>query len=303
MEPDNGNTLSYKEVSPEITEKVLRLAMGRETFSIKDVFEANPNNPEFQLRYALNNLRLAGKIFKFGEKRGAYYSIHNEEEKANPENGDLRTALLAEIKKHSGRWFKRTDLKLDDHSVPNILLEMKKLIDESVIDKRGELRWTEYLLKDNVTPVEATTNESRNGYIELVLNYIKKAKVVTIPMIVENLEIQRNQVIPVIEQLVRDEEIWHEGLGRGSKYIYKDVPYSDVEKIVDGLNAERKISQKIDELSDFLCSDEVTAVSIGRKKKDNFQVRFISGGESRKTIELNSLEEVLQLINHMTVLR
>ena len=144
MEPDNGNTLSYKEVSPEITEKVLRLAMGRETFSIKDVFEANPNNPEFQLRYALNNLRLAGKIFKFGEKRGAYYSIHNEEEKANPENGDLRTALLAEIKKHSGRWFKRTDLKLDDHSVPNILLEMKKLIDESVIDKRGELRWTEY---------------------------------------------------------------------------------------------------------------------------------------------------------------
>ena len=67
--------MQRKEVAPEIEEKILRFAQSKEQFVTKELFESYPNNPEYVLRYALNNLILDKKINMYGERKGAFYSI------------------------------------------------------------------------------------------------------------------------------------------------------------------------------------------------------------------------------------
>ena len=305
MEP-NGS-LTRKEVSPEIEEKVLRFATSRETFTVKDVFEAYPNNQEYLLRYAILNLRIDGKIFMFGNKRGAYYSINPVEqatiiEEEKKDGLTWHELVLREARKFQGKWFKRTDLELKDYSVPQIITTLKELIDLGKIDKRGELRWTEYYLTEDVK--KPVIEEPRvRQYKEQILNYIKKMKIVTIPMIVEALEIPRIQVVPIIEAFEQMEEIRHEGSGRGSKYIHKDVKEGDIEKLTEQVNAERAISQQVDELSDFLFSDEVVTIGIGHKDDKIIRMNFFSNGETIKTFEFPDLGELIHKLHNMTVLR
>jgi len=302
----SNTELEKKEVSEDILEKVLRFSKERVRFTVKDLFQTYPNNQEYQLRYALINLRIDKKIFMFGNKRGAYYSIHPEEptEELTEETKPLtwQDLILREARKFSGKWFKRTDLDLKDYSVPTVINTLKELIDLGKIEKRGELRWTEYFLLESVKPVEVQ-KEIKNDLKIAILNFIKKSKIVTIPMIVEELELQRYQVLPIIEVLVNEEEIWHEGLGRGSKYIYKDVDQSEIERITDELNKERKINQKVDQLSDFLFSDEVAAVSIGRKSPDLLRMKFFTNGETRRVKEFPTIEELINYIHELTVIR
>jgi len=303
---ETTGSLTRKEVSPEIEEKVLRFAKDRETFTVKDVFEAYPNNQEYLLRYAILNLRIDGKIFMFGNKRGAYYSVSPVEQAAvveeeKKEGLTWHELVLREANKFQGKWFKRTDLNLKDYSVPQIIATLKELIELGKIDKRGELRWTEYYLTDEVrkTIEEPRTRINR----EQILNYIKKMKIVTIPMIVDALEIPRVQIVPIIEALEQSGEVRHEGSGRGSKYLYKDVKEGDIEKLTEELNAERKVSQRVDELSDFLFSDEVVTIGIGHKDGNSLHMNFFSNGETIKTFEFPDLNELIKKLHDITVLR
>jgi len=297
--------LEKKEVSEEMLDKVMKFAESCKTFTIKDVFNAYPNNQEYQLRYSIINLRIDKKIFMFGNKRGAYYSIHPEEpteELVEDKPLTWQDLILREARKFAGKWFKRTDLDLKDYSVPTVINTLKELIDLGKIEKRGELRWTEYFLLENVKPVEVQ-KEIKNDLKIAILNFVKKSKVVTIPMIVDALELQRYQVVPIIEVLVEEEEIWHEGLGRGSKYIYKDVDQSEIERITDELGKERKINQKVDQLSDFLFSDEIAAVSIGRKTPEMIRMKFFANGETRRVKEFQTIEELIAYVHELTVIR
>ena len=47
----NGCSTNRKEVDPLIEEKVLRFASSRETFFVKDLVEAYPNNQEYLLKF------------------------------------------------------------------------------------------------------------------------------------------------------------------------------------------------------------------------------------------------------------
>lgn len=67
-----------KEVALEIEQKVLKFAQNHEKFTTKQLFEAYPNNPEFILRYALNNLRFDNTIHVYGTKRSTFYSLKTD---------------------------------------------------------------------------------------------------------------------------------------------------------------------------------------------------------------------------------
>lgn len=315
------SVLVRRDVAPELEQKVYKIALAHDTFTTKQVFEVYPDNPEFLLRYALNNLRIDKKIFMYGNKRGAYYSIKSDcggncseaqvttkSDKCNDVN--LKESITSQALQFN-RWFKRTELECGELSIPTILTTIKELLAEGILVTQGSMRWTEYKHK-NVSEANAlvsdtsTSNTRRSTDATLkpdILKFIKDNKVATIPMISDKFNLQRYMIIPIINQLVEEEEIWHEGLGRASKYIHKDTPYSEVEKTVQGLIIQRKIDQEVDDLSDFLCSDEVTCVSIGFNKDDVFEVKSIASSYVKENNSFSNISDGIKYLVSMTVVR
>jgi hypothetical protein len=304
MEP-----LVKKEVPDELLIKVMRFAKEHDTFTTKQLFEAYPNNQEFLLRYAIQNLRIEEKIYMFGNKRGAYYSINpnagSEKEDLEPADPDkpnsyaskeVKELILAEAKKRNGLYFKRSELGLEEkYPIHVVIASMKQLIEDGELEVQGIRRWTEYRYSKGtekpVTQDKPTEKNIDGNFEEKLLNYIIKAKVVTIPMLVEHFDMQRYNIIPALDSLVEKEEIYHEGNKRSSKYIHKDVPYTQVEKIVDELTEDRKITAQIDALSEFLYADEFSSVGIGLNREDKFELKFIHSGMiiNRKTFDTLAL--------------
>lgn len=305
MEP-----LVRKEVPDELIIKVMRFAKEHNIFTTKQLFEAYPNNQEFLLRYAVINLRIDEKIYMFGNKRGAYYSMNpnaglEKDDLAEPTDPDkpnsyaskeVKELILAEAKKRNGRFFKRSELGLEEkYAIHIVIASMKQLIEEGELEVQGIRRWTEYRYSKGTEkpvttdkPIEKVIDENFEGKL---LAYILKNKVVTIPMLIEHFDTQRYNIIPVLDVLIEKEEIYHEGNKRSSKYIHKDVPYSQVEKIVTELTEDRKIVAQIDALSEFLYADEFSSVGIGLNREDKFEIKFIHSGMIiyRKTFDTLAL--------------
>lgn len=302
MEP-----LIQKDVPEEIMLKVLRFAEKHDTFTTKQLFETYPNNQEFLLRYAVQNLRIEEKVFKFGNKRGAYYSMNpnigpekddNQGEVTSGNsyaNREVKQIILEEAKKRNGNYFKRSDLGLESkYPIHVIIASVKQLVEEKELEVQGIRRWTEYRYskgenKSEKTPQQEKKNNS--NFENEILNYIIVTKVVTIPMLIEKFNTQRYNIIPALDSLVEKEEIYHEGNKRSSKYIYKDVPCDQVDKIIDQLTEERKITQTIDALSEFLFSDEFTSIGIGFNRNDKFEIKFISNGQIVKKTMFDTIED------------
>ena len=281
--------IEHKDIPVEIEDKIFKFASTQERFTTKDIFEKYPNNPEFILRSALNNLRIENRIQMYGAKKGSFYSINfnlkekNEEvsSTSNTSNSDLKQRILDLAEKFPG-WWARTELGIDDVSIPNILFSIKELIEEKKVESQGSLRWTKYRLIGKGDSESEEVKEIKNdipsdNYTD-ILDLIKKRKIVTIPMVIEELELSRTEIIDVLNKLCNEEEIYHEGIRKSSKYIYKTVSCNEVESIMEELSKERRIEERIDELSNFLISDEATAISIGLDKDDIFQIKFMKNG-------------------------
>lgn len=300
--------IEKREVPEEMLAKVLSFAKTKETFTTKEVFEKFPNNPEFLLRYALNNLRIDNEICMYGEKRGAFYSTNFNLSDAEPEpdNGpisDLKQRVLDQIQKQAG-WFARTDLGIEDATVPAVLNIIKELIDENILESQGSLRWTKYRLANPNEPREDEdeVDVTSSSYTD-ILDLIKKRKVVTIPMIIEELELSRTEIMPILAKLCEDEEIYHEGIKKSSKYIYKTISTNEVESIMEQLNRERKVEERIDELSTFLISDEAAAISIGLNTKEVFEIKFLINGTINKMKEFDNVDDGLKYMFSLTEMK
>lgn len=300
------NKLERKDVAPEMEQKIFDFAQTKETFTTKEVFEKFENNPEFLLRYALNNLRIDNKIRMYGNKRGAYYSVkfnlsESTEGQDTPksDNSDLKQRILDLASKQTG-WFSRTDLNIENVSIPIVLAAIKELIQEEKLDTQGELRWTKYRLVTDQTEQEEKELTSSGLYSD-ILDFIKKRKVVTVPMIIEELEIPRYDIIEVLNRLCEEEEIYHEGIKKSSKYIYKTVQSHELESITDKLKEERRVEQRIDELSRFLiCDEEYTAVSIGLNEDEILQVKFLRNGVPNRLEKFEDLNKGIKFVYQLT---
>lgn len=298
--------LERKDVPDEILEKVLKFANTHKTFLTKELFNAYPNNQEFLLRYALNNLRIDKKLCMYGAKRGSYYStdfnLKNEVDEIgaihNTDNSSLKQRILETASKQQG-WFSRPALGIEDVSIPTLLEAIRELIEEGKLQSQGERRWTQYALPNvakNITE-EIKTNE--NTY-ELILDFIKKHKVVTIPILINELEIQRTDIIPILNKLCEEEEIWHEGIKKSSKYIYKDINLDEMDKYLAKLNEERKLDQRIDELSQFLINDNACSMIVGANKNGDFEIKFMDSANVIKQIQYESINDCIKSIKKMT---
>jgi predicted transcriptional regulator len=302
--------IEKKDIPIELEEKILKFASTKETFTTKDLFEKYPNNPEFVLRYALNNLRIENRIQMIGNKKGAYYTSNmnlKEEvevsETFNTSNSDLKQRILDLSEKFPG-WWARTELGIDDVSVPNILSSIKELIEEKKVESQGSLRWTKYRLvgkgDSESEEVKESKNDTPSNNYSDILDFIKKRKIVTIPMVVEELELSRSDIIDVLNKLCNEEEIYHEGIRKSSKYIYKTVSCNEVESIMAELTKERRIEERIDELSNFLISDEATAISIGLNKDDIFQIKFMKNGTINQLKKFENIKDGISFIYGLT---
>lgn len=299
-------SLDKKEVPEEFESKILAFAQTKDTFTTKDVFQKFENNPEFLLRYALNNLRIDNKICMYGNKKGAYYSVNfnlsetvEGQDSPKPDNSDLKQRILDLSSKLTG-WFSRTDLKIEDVSIPVVLSAIKELVQEEKLDIQGELRWTKYRLVTEESEKEEEELSSSGAYSD-ILDFIKKRKVVTVPMIIEELEMPRYDIIEILNKLCEDEEIYHEGVKKASKYIYKTVLSHELEKITDQLKQDRKVEQRIDELSRFLiCDEEYTAISIGMNTDEVLQVKFLQNGITSRLEQFEDLTKGIKFIYQLT---
>jgi (2Fe-2S) ferredoxin len=247
----------------------------------------------------------------YGNKKGAFYSTNfnlvedDSNSNSNTDNSDLKQRILDLSSKFTG-WFSRTDLKIEDVSIPVVLSAIKELVQEKKLDIQGELRWTKYRFVTDETEEEEEEEEeeedlSSSSLYSDILDFIKKHKVVTIPMIIEELGVQRHNVVEVLGKLCEDEEIYHEGIKKASKYIYKTVNDSEVERLVDQLKQDRKVERRIDELSNFLiCEEEYTAVSIGLDANEVLQVKFLRNGVSDRLEKFEDLSAGIKFIYHLT---
>lgn len=306
-------------VPQEIIDKIIRFSDNHETFTTKQLFESYPNNPEHLLRSGLVILRNQEKVYMYGNKRGAYYSknknIDTNAVATNLEHAksfnviNLKDVILENAKKFNGNWFKRPDLVINDAPIPSVIESLKDLIAEGKIDVRGAKRWTEYKLSgsDNVTAKDVENTgivaQSTDKAKESILNFIKEKRIVTIPMLIDKLEIQRYVVVKVLDELVEQEEIWHEGIKKSSKYIYKTVNVTEIDDIVNQLQEEKSIVTSIDELSSFLHSDDNTVVTIGNNTKQEPVITFIKYGEKVHEIKFKNMEELIKSVYNLTEIK
>lgn len=312
MEQDQIN------IPQEILDKVIRFSDKNDTFTTKQLFEAYPNNPEHLLRSALVILRSQQKVFMYGNKRGAYYSKNNNidmesvsenaEQIRNSNTTTLKELILNNAKKFNGNWFKRPDLTIVEASIPSVIECLKDLITDGKIITRGAKRWTEYKISDgsienNEVKKESVVTSNKNDCSDIILDFIKEKRIVTIPMIVDKLEIQRYVVVKVLEDLVEKEEIWHEGIKKSSKYIHKSVNVTEIDDIIAQLQEERSIVTNIDELSTFLHSDDNTVITIGNNTKQKPVINFIVHGDKVKEKEFDTIEDLIKAVYNLTEIK
>ena len=164
-----------KEVAPEIEQKVLKFAQDNEKFTTKQLFEAYPNNPEFILRYALNNLRLDNKIHSYGSKRSSFYSIKAdlplEEPPPLPEGPSYEEEIPKVIKERKVITTSQLVTELGFTSRVRVARVLNDLIDKELIYTEGVKRCRKYIWH-TVTPSEVVQvledNAQGNGKIESV---------------------------------------------------------------------------------------------------------------------------------------
>lgn len=307
-------------VPQEIIDKIIRFSDKNDTFTTKQLFETYPNNPEHLLRSGLVILRNQQKVYMYGNKRGAYYSknkdidtnavVANSEHVKSSTVINLKDIIIEKAKKFNGNWFKRPDLVINDAPIPSVIESLKDLIAEGKIDVRGAKRWTEYRIScsdnnkvitedDDHKDIPQSSNEAK----ENILNFIKEKRIVTIPMLIDKLEIQRYVIVKVLDELVEQEEIWHEGIKKSSKYIYKTVNASEIDEIVNQLQEDKSIVTSIDELSSFLHSDDNTVITIGNNTKQEPVITFIKYGEKIHEIKFKNMEELIESIYNLTEIK
>ena len=118
----------------------------------------------------------------------------------------------------------------------------------------------------------------------------------------DKLKLQRYQVASIMDELEQEEQIYHEGLGRASKYIHMSVDANEVDDILNDNTSETKISNCIDELSEFLYSEELTTVSIGFNKDDRFLIKFLKNGSIIHDPYYENIESGINAIRKMMVI-
>lgn len=318
-------TASLKEVSEVILQKVLRFAQERKTFKMKELFEAYPNNPPLLLRDGVNYLRQDKKLYMVGDKRGAYYTIEkvSEEEQAVIQEkkqeeklvgkATLKDLVFAKCKTFA-RWFKRTEIEIPGYQGIDILKTVQSLVEEKKLQTRGAKRWTEYAMpgvRDNLdASVDDDTDDDFNEEqlksidqeLKLkVLEFIIQKKVVTVPMVMETLELQRYVVVPILEVLCREEEIWHEGVKKASKYVYKNVDIKHVDTIAQQ-NREEIIQEKlkpIDHLSADLAGN-IRVHTYFNTDLGKHQLKFMRDGSRIKVLDFDTPEDIANFLMDAT---
>ena len=134
-----------------------------------------------------------------------------------------------------------------------------------------------------------------------VLEFIIQKKVVTVPMVMETLELQRYVVVPILEVLCREEEIWHEGVKKASKYVYKNVDIKHVDTIAQQ-NREEIIQEKlkpIDHLSADLAGN-IRVHTYFNTDLGKHQLKFMRDGSRIKVLDFDTPEDIANFLMDAT---
>jgi hypothetical protein len=284
--------MQRREVAPEIEEKILRFAKGKEQFVTKELFESYPNNPEHVLRYALNNLILDKKINMYGERRGAFYSIKSGLQTPEGSLGrsglnEGREAILQAA--HACRsWFPKSGF---------LASVLKELVEEGLLEWRKVGKATEYRLVDKSRELTLV----KSDLYKRILSFIEIKKVVTIPLLQTEFEVPRNSITEVIDKLIEQELIRHEGIKKSSKYIWYETSVSEAEEIKS--IEVKKPPCVIDKLSRFLMNGDVfPSVTLQSNENGHLIAKHRILGSVVEYIEFDNIKKFDDYMRDMTKL-
>ena len=263
-----------EELSPKLIAAVEKFVLSKQDFTSSEVFTEFPNHPEHIVRKVLVYLRDdKGIIFLRGHGKASIWSQHEvpleapiiEEETSN----DLKDEIL-KFAKTNLRWFKRSELDdIIDSSPYELRQALYSLMDDGEIQMRGERRTTEYAYCEVLDGAESITEEEEDQEIpadpELtrkILEHIIKVGVVTIPQLVLQLNETRANIKQSLKALENQEEIYHEGIKKSSKYIHKNITPTKADVIVKENRDEKEVIKEkaIDELSALLLRNSAVYV-------------------------------------------
>jgi hypothetical protein len=282
--------MQRREVAPEIEQKILRFAQAKEQFVTKELFESYPNNPEYVLRYALNNLILDKKINMYGEKRGAFYSIKGGLQTPEGSLGGESINKGREAILHAAQacrsWFPKGGFPLS---------VLRELVEEGLLEWRKSGKAIEYRLVDKSREVTLV----KSDLYKRIHDFIEKKKVVTIPMLQMELEVPRNSIAEIIDKLVEQELIRHEGIKKSSKYIWHETSVIEVEEIKSV--EVKKPPCLIDNLSRFLSNvDNFPSITFQSDAKGHFIAKHRVLGSVVESREFNDTKGFNEYIHDMT---
>ena len=285
-----GEEEKSDELSPKLIIEVENFVADKRDFSSSDLFAALPGHPDHILRKVLVHLRDdKGTLFLHGHGKTSIWSKHAElpeEEETPDEKVDSLKEEVLKFAQENLRWFKRSELDkiLEENSAYEIRQALFSLMDDGEIQMRGEKRSTEYAYYEVLDAEEGEEEEveikADPVLKEKLLDHIKTAGVITVPDLIKKFELARNVIMIVLRELEDEEEIYHEGIKKTSRYIHKDTPTSKVDVILKENKDEKKefVDKSIDKLSTYLATSNVYIIFINSSKKYELrQLNCMSG--------------------------
>ena len=284
-----------EEISPKLIEEVEKFIANRQEFVSSDLFAHLPNHPDHILRKVLVYLRdEKGIVFLHGHGKSSIWSKFKElpEEEEQDEQPSELKELILKFAKANPRWFKRSELDdIIDASAYEIRNALYDLMSDGEIQMRGERRSTEYAYAEVVDEEEIADEGGEHKadpeLKKIVFAHFEEVGVLTIPLLIEKFSVPRIKMVEVLRELEVEEQIYHEGIKKTSRYIHKDVTEDKVIKIIKEQKNEKeegKIFDKpIDRLSTlFLVNSTVYITYVNSSKK--YELRAIgknySGGKT-----------------------
>ena len=297
-----------EELSPRLLQEVKEFILSRRDFCSSDLFAYLPKYQEHILRKALVYFRDEEEILHLhGHGKSSIWSQHEElpdKEEEIEEANDLKSLIL-EFAKTNLRWFKRAEI---DELIPDVnSYEIRKtlyeLMDDGDIQMRGEKRATEYAYYEVVTTDESEEVEkiANPNLKNNILDYIKTIGIVTVPQLITKFEVARSEIILALQELEEDEEIYHEGIKKSSRYLHKDVTETKAITILKEQREEKKElptqDAAIDQLSSLLIMYSAVYITFINESM-KYELRCVSALKGGVKV-LFASENADEVIQHM----
>ena len=158
--------------------------------------------------------------------------------------------------------------------------------------------------KESPIPDDEDENGEEKADPELsknILAHIESVGVVTIPQLIEKFSVARTHIVRCLRELEEQEQIYHEGMKKTSRYIHKDhteVKNEDKPKAAKTNDPETLVAAKaIDRLSSLLLVNSAVYITfINASKK--YELRCVNG-EHHGATKLFASENADAVINEL----